>query len=158
MSIIDNNNMNLNLLIAILLASLCLYIWIGKRAAGKSRTQDDYFLMGRSLTFLPLCLTLLATQLGGGILLGAAGEAYDKGWSAIFYPCGASLGLLALGFGFGTKLRQLNINTIPEIFLVIYKSDAQRLIAAIISIISLQIIFISQGIAAKKFLLVCGIQ
>lgn len=149
--------MNYLLFIGVAIVIGCLYMWIGIRASKDVKTNEDYFLMGRKLTFLPLCLTLLATQLGGGTLLGAAQEAYLKGWIVLIYPLGAAIGLVVLGMGFGSRLRKLNISTIAEIFETVYKSRFQRLIASWLSVISLFFILVAQGIAARKFLLAFGI-
>lgn len=141
--------------VAVLLG--CLYAWIGIRASKSVQTSEDYFLMGRKLTFLPLCLTLLATQLGGGSLLGAAQEAYLKGWVVLIYPLGAAIGFVILGMGFGAKLRKLDISTIAEVFEKIYGSRSQRLIASGLSIVSFFFILVGQGIAARKFFLTIDI-
>ena len=133
-----------------------IYIWIGKNASKDLETSDDYFLMGRNLTFFPLTLTLLATQLGGGTLLGAAQEAYQKGWIVLLYPLGACIGLFVLGLGFGSKLRRLNISTIAEIFEKIYRCRRQRYIASLLSIVALFFILVAQGIAARLFLVAMG--
>ncbi|NGX27867.1 MAG: Sodium/glucose cotransporter [Candidatus Anoxychlamydiales bacterium] len=135
-----------------------IYIWIGKRSSKDVETNDDYFLMGRKLNFFQLSLTLLATQVGGGSLLGAAQEAYQKGWIVLFYPLGACLGLFALGMGFGGKLRKLNISTIAEIFEKIYKSRHQRFLASGLSIVALFFILVAQGIAAQKFFIGMNLQ
>lgn len=134
----------------------CLYFWIGMRASKSVQNNDDYFLMGRKLTFFPLCLTFLATQLGGGSLLGTAEEAYSKGWIVFIYPLGASLGFLLLGMGFGSRLRKLNITTVAEIFEQAYGSRKLRLIASGLSIVSFFLILVGQGIAARKFFLAAG--
>lgn len=133
-----------------------IYIWIGKCASKDQQTSEDYFLMGRKLTFFPLSLTLLATQLGGGTLLGAAQEAYQKGWLVLFYPLGTCLGLFVLGMGFGGKLRKLNISTVAEIFETIYRSRRQRYIASGLSIVALFFILVAQGIAARLFFVAMG--
>ncbi|MEM1283479.1 MAG: sodium:solute symporter family protein [Chlamydiota bacterium] len=133
-----------------------IYIWIGKCASKDLQTSEDYFLMGRKLTFFPLSLTLLATQLGGGTLLGAAQEAYLKGWLVLFYPLGMSLGLFVLGMGFGGKLQKLNISTVAEIFEKVYGSKYQRYIASGLSIVALFFILVAQGIAARLFFVAMG--
>lgn len=135
----------------------CLYAWVGMRASKSVQSSEDYFLMGRKLSFLPLCLTLLATQLGGGFLLGAAQEAYLKGWIVLIYPLGTSIGFVVLGMGFGAKLRNLNISTIAEVFEKIYGSRPQRLIASTLSVLSFFLILVGQGIAARKFFVAIGI-
>lgn len=148
--------MNVPLLLGLAGLLGSLYIWIGLRASKSVQSNEDYFLMGRKLTFFPLCLTLLATQLGGGSLLGAAQEAYLKGWIVLVYPLGAAIGLIVLGMGFGAKLRRLNIATIAEVFELVYGSRRQRFIASSLSVVSFYLILVGQGIAARKFCLAVG--
>lgn len=150
--------MNIPLFFGLVTLLALTYIWIGNRASKELNTSDDYFLMGRSLTFFPLFLTLLATQLGGGTLLGAAQEAYQKGWLVIFYPLGACLGLFTLAIGFGGKLRKLNISTVAELFETIYKSKSLRYTASLLSIIALFFILVAQGTAARLIFSSMGAQ
>lgn len=140
--------MNLILFVSLLGMLGLSSIWLGSQ---RSKNRDDYFLMGRKLGLFSLVMTLLATQIGGGALLGAAEEAYAKGWSVIFYPLGMVLGLIVLGCGYGAKMRKLNLTTIPEIFEKTYGSTRLRSIASLLSITSLFFILVGQGIAARKF-------
>ncbi|KPK32880.1 MAG: hypothetical protein AMS24_02815 [Chlamydiae bacterium SM23_39] len=135
----------------LLLAFIILYIIIGKAAAVKTETVEDYFLSKKGLGIFSLTLTLLATQLGGGALLGSADEAYLKGWVVIFYPLGMSLGLIVLSLGFGARLKNLGLKTIAELFQKVYGSYRLRQIVSILSIATLFFILVVQGIAARKF-------
>ncbi|NGX54995.1 MAG: Osmoregulated proline transporter OpuE [Chlamydiae bacterium] len=148
--------MNVPLFIFLLSSLGVAFIWLGKKASGQVKSQEDYFLSGRSLGLFPLAMTLLATQLGGGVLMGGAEEAYRSGWVVICYPLGAVLGLLLLGLGFGAKLRRLNVTTIAEIFEKIYGSKRLRKVASILSIVSLFMILVGQGIASRKFFAALG--
>ena len=139
-----------------LLGGIC--IWIGKRASKKLETQEDYFLSGRNLSFFSLFLTLLATQLGGGALLGAAQEAYTSGWLVLFYPLGACVGLFILGSGYGGKLRRLNVSTVAEIFEKVYQTQVLRRVASSLSMISQFFVLVAQAIAAKLFFTTLGLQ
>lgn len=150
--------MNHTLLLIVTGLLFGLYLWMGRRASASVQANDDYYLMGRGLSFAPLFLTLLATQLGGGVLLGAAQESYQKGWAVLAYPLGQSLGFLALGLGFGAKLRRMNISTMAEIFEKIYASRQLRWVASVISMCSLYFILVGQGVAAKSFLISIGLE
>jgi solute:Na+ symporter, SSS family len=130
-------------------------LWLG-RSGKQSQTSQDFFTMGRKLGLFGLIMTLLATQIGGGALLGASEEAYTRGWSVLFYPLGMVLGLIVLGLGYGAKMRKLNLTTVPEIFEKIYRSAHLRKIASLLSIASLFLILVGQGIAARKFFMSLG--
>lgn len=129
----------------------CIYVWIGTQSSKNLYTNDDYFLMGRNLTSIPLMFTLLATQLGGGTLLGAAHEAYQKGFIVLLYPLGASLGLCLLAMGFGKKLSEYRVSTVAQVLEKAYESSFFRIIASSLSIITLFCILTAQAIAAKSF-------
>jgi len=130
-------------------------LWLSKNAR-QAHSSDDFFLMGRKLGLFGLTMTLLATQIGGGALLGASEEAYIQGWSVLFYPLGMVLGLVVLGLGYGAKMRRLNLTTIPEIFDKIYGATRLRQIASLLSIASLFLILTGQSIAARKFFMSLG--
>ena len=148
--------MNISIFVT-LLFSLQFFYWIvGKRASKNISGKDDYFLAGKSVGLFPLMMTFLATQVGGGVILGAADAAYQFGWPVILYPMGASLGLIILGAGIGRKLAQFQITTIAEIFEVVYRSVMLRRIASCLSVISLFMILVAQIIASNKFLVSLG--
>lgn len=148
--------MNTTLFFGLLIFLGATSIWLGRRASKGQKSNDDYFLMGRKLGLFALIMTLLATQIGGGALMGASEEAYAQGWGVLFYPLGMVLGLLVLGLGYGAKLRKLNLTTVPEIFEKIYRSRSLRQAAALLSIASLYLILIGQAIAARKFFISIG--
>ena len=70
----------------------------------KLKEQRRLFFGGKSVQLFPLMMTFLATQVGGGLILGSADEAYRFGWTVLPYPLGAALGLILLGAGIGRKL------------------------------------------------------
>ncbi len=149
--------MNLPLFIVLIALLGTLSFWLGRKAAAESKSTGDFFLMGRKLGLFGLTLTMLATQMGGGALLGACEEAYARGWNVLFYPLGMVLGMVVLGLGYGAKMRRLNLTTVPEIFEKIYQSIGLRKIASLLSIISLYLILVGQGIAARKFFISLGL-
>ena len=136
------------------LQAVCLLV--GRSFAKELKTQEDYFLAGRGIKFFPLMMTFLATQVGGGLILGSAEEAYQFGWGVLLYPLGASLGLMLLGSGIGSRLAQFKVSTVAQILEVVYGSATLKKIASLLSIISLFLILIGQIIASKKFMVSVG--
>lgn len=133
------------------------YWMIGKRASKELNNQEDYYLAGRGVPFLPLMLTFLATQVGGGTVLGAAEEAYRYGWLVMLYPLGAALGLIGLGCGIGRALASFKVTTVAQILEVVYGSKYLRQYASLLSVLSLFMILVGQIIASHKFLVSLGI-
>ncbi|KAF3362231.1 Uncharacterized protein PHSC3_001198 [Chlamydiales bacterium STE3] len=137
------------------LQGLCLIV--GGKSSKSMSSQEDYFLAGKGISFFPLLMTFLATQVGGGIILGATEEAYRYGWPILLYPLGASLGLIFLGLGVGRKLAQLKISTIAQIFETVYGSPKLKKLASILSMLSLFMILVAQIIASNKFMVSLGV-
>src|ERR1700733_7741391 len=133
------------------LQALCLVI--GARSARSLKSKDDYYLAGRGVRFFPLMMTFIATQVGGGLALGSAEEAYHHGWSVLAYPLGAALGLITLGLGVGRRLMQFKVSTVAQIFETYYGSVKLKQFASVLSILSLFMILVAQVIASHKFML-----
>lgn len=141
-----------------LLFGLQLFYWVvGRLASKKISGNADYFLARKSVTLFPLTMTFVATIVGGGVVLGAAEEAYQFGWPVFFYPLGNVLGLLILGMGFGKRLAEFKVSTVAELFEAVYGSSFLRKAASVLSIVSLFMILVGQLIASQKFLASMGI-
>lgn len=149
--------MSINLFLILLFSLTTIYFIIGLITSRKVTTVDDYFLANRQVSVLPLTFTLVATQLGSGLLLGTASRAYSIGLWGILYTVGISLGFLILGFGFAARLQSLNIATTAEIFETRYHSYKLKLFASLVSIISLWGILVAQVIASHQLFISCGI-
>ena len=149
--------MNITLFVSLLFGLQILYWLVGRRAAKNLQEQDDYFLAGKSVRLFPLMMTFLATQVGGGIVLGAADEAYTYGWPVLLYPMGAALGLILLGLGIGRRLARFQVTTVAQVFEVVYRSPMLKRAASLLSVISLFMILVAQIIASSKFLVSLGL-
>jgi SSS family solute:Na+ symporter len=148
--------MNISIFIPLLFALQFFYWVVGRRASKNLKGKEDYFLAGKNVRFFPLMMTFLATQVGGGIILGAADEAYRFGWPVLLYPLGVALGFILLGTGLGRKLAAFQVSTVAQIFEVVYRSVMLRRIASILSVISLFMILVAQIIGSNKFLASLG--
>lgn len=144
------------LIVLFALQGICLYV--GSWYASGLKNNSDYFLASKSVTFFPLMMTFVATQVGGGLVLGSAEEAYTYGWQVLFYPLGAALGLFFLSLGIGARMSTFNVPTVAQLFEVSFGSATLKKIASLLSIVSLYMVFIGQLIASQKFLLSLGIE
>jgi SSS family solute:Na+ symporter len=102
-------------------------------------------------------MTFLATQVGGGLVLGSAEEAYSWGWWVLLYPLGQIFGLIGLGVGIGKRLAGYRVSTVAQIFEVFYGSPVLKRMASALSILSLFMILVAQVLASKKFMLSLGV-
>lgn len=149
--------MNINVFVTVLFVLQIICFFVGRKASKKLDNQDDYFLAGRGIRFFPLMMTLVATQIGGGLILGSAEEAYRFGWYVLLYPLGACLGLMLLAMGIGKKMSQFQVSTVAQLFEVVYRSVRLKQLASILSITSLFLILTAQVIASKKFMVSLGV-
>ncbi len=148
--------MNTPLFVALLGVLGVVFLVIGKRASQGQKTREDYFLGGRSIGLFALTMTILATQLGGGTIIGASEEAFQRGWTGLLYPMGMGLGLILMALGFGASLRRRGLTTISEVFEKVYGSPRMRRIGALLSMVSLFLVLAGQGVAARKFFFALG--
>jgi SSS family solute:Na+ symporter len=144
--------MNIVLFLSIFSALAIIYFFIGLYASKNIHNNSDYFLASRDLGLWPVTFTLIATQLGGGMLLGTAERAYAIGYWGILYTLGMSVGFLLLGLGFAAKLRSLNVATTAELFETKYHSVTLKKIASLLSITTMCGILVAQVIASKTLL------
>lgn len=148
--------MNTTIFIGVLVFLQLICFWAGRKASKNLQSQQDYFLAGKDIRFFPLFMTFVATQIGGGLVLGAAEEAYQYGWTVLLYPLGACLGFVVLALGVGKKLANFQVSTVAELLEVFYRSPRLKKIASMLSIISLFMILMAQVIASHKFMVSLG--
>jgi solute:Na+ symporter, SSS family len=128
---------------------LGLWLWILRSV----KTIQNYFLADRSLGIFKLTCALIASQLGGGIILGTAYRAHIIGLWGILYTLGASLGFILLGCGVAARMHSLKITTTAEVLQTHYGSHRLKKIASFISIVSLWGILVAQIVASKTLFL-----
>lgn len=134
-----------------------LYFIIGVYASRSITTNTDYFLAGKKLNIFSVTFTLIATQLGGNLLLGIAQKSYVIGLYGIVYALGMSLGFLLLASGFAARLQQADVPTTAALFEKYYHSPLLKKIASFISILSLCGILVSIIVSSKTLLYGLGI-
>ena len=141
--------MNIPLFLALFSGLTLFYFLLGTIASKNIHSTTDYFLAGRNLGFFMVTFTLIATQLGGGMLLGTSQDAYKMGLFGILYTVGITLGFLALSCGLASRLQSLNVETTAQLFETRYNSIALRKIASLLSILTLCGLLIGQVVASR---------
>ncbi|MFC1841897.1 sodium:solute symporter [Candidatus Dependentiae bacterium] len=144
--------MNYLLFFTVFFSLIGFYFLLALYVSRKIKTTTDYFLAGRNLGFFYVTLTLVATQIGGGMLLGTSQEAYNVGLYGIMYTIGMSFGFLLLGLGFASKLQSLNVSTTAALFETKYNSPFLKKIASLLSIATMFGILVGQVVASRALL------
>jgi len=96
-------NLYLVLLVAYAVVLTGVGLWIARLVRGSS----DFFVAGRSLTAPLLFSTVLASNIGAGSTVGAAGLAFGDGISAWWWNGSAAIGSIALAFWVGPRIWSL---------------------------------------------------
>lgn len=101
-------------------------IWVSRNI----KTEDDYFLGGRSLGPYLATFSIFATWFGAETCIGTAGSVYSGGLSAIHAdPLGYTLCLLVMAFFFSKVLWRRNITTIPDLFRRRFSQNTEKMAA-----------------------------
>lgn len=79
---------------------------VGIVVSRKINDADDFFLGGRKTPGFLVVATLLASEVGGGVMLGSVGYGYSKGWGALWYLAPMAIGLVLYGLTMGGRLKR----------------------------------------------------
>ena len=100
------------------LAMIGLYfivvIVIGVIVARRTKSDEDLFLAGRSLTWAAIGLSLFASNISTTTIIGLTGSAYSSGISVSAYEWMAGIPLILLAFVFAPLFFKSRITTVPE--------------------------------------------
>lgn len=127
-------------------------VFVVRKSHQSNNNAITYFLSGHSLGKWSFMFTLLATQIGGGLLIGSAEQAYYSGWIVVFFPLGAALGLAILAFGLGQKFARFNVITVGALLKEAYRSPLLQKMGGSLSTCSLFFLLIAQMITSMKLL------
>lgn len=98
------------------------------------KTQDEMMVAGRSLSTRVMVFTLICTWIGSGTFIAGAEYAAKAGWSSLWLPAGAWVGIIIIYF-LAEKIRTFGKYTIGDILEVRYGKFA-RLFGAFALLIS----------------------
>lgn len=122
------------MLAAFVFLYLLVTILIGRWAARKVKTANDFMVAGRSLPLGISTCVIFATWFGSETMLGATSEFAQHGLQGVMEdPFGASLCLLLVGLFYARKLYRSNLLTFCDFFKIRYGKKAE-LISALLMI------------------------
>ena len=147
----------------IVLVVCCIYfislIVAGITAAKKNKSVTDFLVAGRNLGLFLTTATLVAVQVGAGVVLGGAGNGASMGiWPGMYYALGCGGGLILAGIFMAPKLKT-NDGYVPmDFFEKRYSSNkAVRFWAWMSNIPSMLGIFVAQMLACGSILAGFGV-
>jgi len=118
----------------IILAYLLILTGFNFYRARRIKSQEDFMVAGRKLNLTIMIFTLICTWIGSGTFIAGAEYAARAGWSSLWLPAGAWIGIVVIYF-LAAKIRTFGQYTIGDILEVRYGKFA-RLFGAIALIIA----------------------
>jgi Na+/proline symporter len=118
----------------VVLAYLLVLAGFNFYRARRVASQDDFMVAGRKLSLTTMVFTLVCTWIGSGTFIAGAEYAAKAGWSALWLPAGAWLGIAVIYF-LAAKIRTFGQYTVGDILEVRYGKFA-RLFGAVALIIA----------------------
>lgn len=93
-----------------LLFVILLGLWVGR----KHKDAEDYFLAGRSMTWVFIGVSLFASNISSTTMIGLAGDAYATGIAVFNYEWMASIVLVFFAIFLLPFLLRSKVYTLPE--------------------------------------------
>ncbi len=128
----------MNTYIIIILAYLAALTIMNFWKSWKVKSQDDMMLAGRSIPIYKMVFTLICTWIGSGTFIAGAEFAAKAGWSAMWLPIGAWIGIVIIYF-LAAKIRTFGQYTVGDILEERYGPVA-RVFGAIAILVSFTVI------------------
>jgi Na+/proline symporter len=117
-------------LFALLLGYVLLQVSVGAWLSRRIRTESDYIVAGRSLGPTMATASIFATWFGAETCVGAAGEVYLHGLSAVSSdPFGYGLCLLLFGLLIAAPLWSRQLTTLADLYRDRYSPAVERTVA-----------------------------
>jgi SSS family solute:Na+ symporter/sodium/proline symporter len=124
----------MNIYVIFILAYLLILTGYNLWHSRKKMSRDEYMVAGRNLSMTQMVFTLICTWIGSGTFIAGAEYASYAGWSAMWQPAGAFVGIAIIYFVAG-RIRTFGQYTIGDILEVRYGKWA-RLFGAVALIIA----------------------
>jgi solute:Na+ symporter, SSS family len=118
----------------VILAYLLILAGFNIYRSQQVKSQEDFMVAGRKLPLTVMVFTLVCTWIGSGTFIAGAEYAAKAGWSSLWLPAGAWVGIAVIYF-LAAKIRNFGQYTVGDILEVRYGKFA-RLFGAIALIIA----------------------
>ncbi len=124
----------------VFLVYLGLVYGFGLYMSRKEETATDFFLAGRRLPWYAVALSLFATNISSGSLVGLAGDGYRVGFAVSTLEWGALLTLSLLAFVYLPYYQRRSVTTMPEFLELRYNLATRLLFGGIVLLFDLLIV------------------
>jgi SSS family solute:Na+ symporter len=128
----------MNIYIIVILCYLAALTIMNFWRSSRVKTKEDMMVAGRQISVTKMVFTLICTWIGSGTFIAGAELAAKAGWSSLWFPAGAWVGIIIIYF-LAAKIRTFGQYTVGDILEVRYGPIA-RVVGAIAILISFTVI------------------
>ncbi len=128
----------MNIYIIIILSYLAALTIMNFWRSSRVKSKEDMMVAGRQISVTKMVFTLICTWIGSGTFIAGAELAAKAGWSSLWFPAGAWVGIIIIYF-LAAKIRTFGQYTVGDILEVRYGPIA-RVVGAIAILISFTVI------------------
>lgn len=121
--------------LSFLAAYLIILLVLGKMSSGNVKSNTDYLLSGRQMSWLIVAGGLVGSNFSGAVITSVSNFAYIYGLGGIFYEGCTIIGFLICAFLYAKRVRQSGAFTIAELFEIKYGFNV-RMIAGFFIVLS----------------------
>ena len=121
--------------LSFLAAYLIILLVLGKMSSGNVKSNTDYLLSGRQISWLIVAGGLVGSNFSGAVITSVSNFAYIYGLGGIFYEGCTIIGFLICAFLYAKRVRQSGAFTIAELFEIKYGFNV-RMIAGFFIVLS----------------------
>jgi SSS family solute:Na+ symporter len=133
--------------IFVVLGYLAILVGIGFYTKSRAKSVEGFAVAGRKLAFYTAMSTIVASEWGGGVVMGVTEDAHSFGISSYIYPLAMGLGLIILGLTLAKKYWHMDTITMGQ-FLNKRFSARVDVLAAVLMVLSITLVTGSQVRAA----------
>jgi len=110
-------------------AFIVMVIGVSLRASRNEKTDEDYFLAGRKLSWWLIGISLIASNISTEHFVGMAGRGYELGLAIASYEWMAAVTLVIVALFFLPRFLKAGIYTMPEYLEYRYDAKARAIMA-----------------------------
>ncbi|XP_055872563.1 sodium-coupled monocarboxylate transporter 1-like [Biomphalaria glabrata] len=129
---------------ATLVVAMGIGLWFAVRGGGQ-KTQDEYLKASRSMSVVPVAISILVSFFSAILILGTPAEMYTQGTEFYIYTLGMILGIILASVLFVPLLYPLKLTSVFEYLEIRFRSRTVRLIGTLMMFTN-QILYI--GVAS----------
>ncbi|KAH9509620.1 Sodium-coupled monocarboxylate transporter 1, partial [Bulinus truncatus] len=120
---------------AMLFVSLAIGVWFAVRGGGQ-KTQGEYLMGNRSMSVLPVAISIMVSFLSAIMILGIPAEMYTQGTEYVVTVFGISIGIIGATLLFVPLMYPLKLTSVFEYLELRFDSRNVRLVGTCIMILS----------------------